>query len=157
MVYTWYIHCIYLVYTQNILYICLVYSKYILRIYHAVYTKNMPGIQLVYQILNGIYIAYTWYIRGISNPYGVLIHMVGIYLVKTSWVCSVPFLKLKYISYNMFIDRIYMVYHRYIIIKEGTEQTQKCFTWYIPAIWMRKPYGWNISCIYHVYSCQSWI
>ena len=78
--------------------------------------------------------------------------MAGIYLVKTSWVCSVPFLKLKHISYNMFIDKIYMVYPRYINIKKGTEQTHEVFTRYIPAIWMRTPYGFDIPDIYHVYT-----
>ena len=52
----------------------------------------------------------------------------------------------------MYILWIYLIYHTYINIKKGTEQTHKCFTWYIPYIWMRTPYGWNIPCIYHVYT-----
>jgi hypothetical protein len=78
--------------------------------------------------------------------------MAGIYLVKTSWVCSVPFLKLKHIPYHRFILRIFMVYHRYIIIKKGTEQTHEVFTRYIPAIWMTCPYAFDMPCIYHVYT-----
>ena len=78
--------------------------------------------------------------------------MAGIYLVKYKWVCSVPFLKLKYITYDRFIHRIYMVYTRYINIKKGTEQTHFYFTRYIPAIWIRTPYGFDIPDIYHVYT-----
>ena len=78
--------------------------------------------------------------------------MAGIYLVKYKWVCSVPFLKLKYITYDRFIHRIYMVYNRYINIKKGTEQTHFYFTRYIPGIWMTCPYGCDIPRINHVYT-----
>jgi hypothetical protein len=35
--------------------------------------------------------------------------------------------------------------------KKGTEQTHEVFTRYMPAIWMRTPYGFDIPGIYHVY------
>ena len=47
---------------------------------------------------------------------------------------------------------INMIYHRYIIIKKGTEQTHFYFTRYIPAIWMRSPYAFDIPYIYLVYT-----
>ncbi len=57
-----------------------------------------------------------------------------------------------YLWYNLNIKKIFMEYQRYIIIKIGTEQTQKCFTMYIPSICMTSTYDWNIPCIYHVYT-----
>ena len=45
-----------------------------------------------------------------------------------------------------------MVYHRYINIIKGTEQTHEVFTRYIQAIWMTCPYGFDIPGINHVYT-----
>ena len=60
--------------------------------------------------MNDIYIynismVYTWYIHGILHVYAVLIDMSGIYLVKTSWVCSVPFFIMIYLGYTMNISK----------------------------------------------------
>ena len=45
-----------------------------------------------------------------------------------------------------------MIYHRYINIKKGTEQTHLYFSWYIPHIWITFPYAFDISsntaCLY---------
>ncbi len=105
-----------------------------------------------------VYISYQlWYIHGISQSYVDVINMVGIYVVKHFWVCSIPFFIMIYLWYNLNIKRIFMEYQRYIIIKKGadsTEQTQKCFTTYIPSICMTSTYDWNTSCIYHVYTRQ---
>ncbi len=48
---------------------------------------------------------YTWYIPGILHVYAVLIDMSGIYLVKNSWVCSVPFFIMIYRGYTMNISK----------------------------------------------------
>ena len=47
---------------------------------------------------------YTWYIHGILHVYAVLKDMSGVYLVKTSWVCSVPFFIMIYLCYTMNIS-----------------------------------------------------
>ncbi len=47
---------------------------------------------------------------------------------------------------------IYIVHHRYIIIKKGTEQTHEVLTRYIPDISVRSAYTFHIPCIYHVYT-----
>ncbi len=99
-----------------------------------------------------IYIVYTWYIHGIWNVHAVLTDMSGIYLVNTSWVCSIPFFKMIYLWYTMCIQRIYIVYHRYSIINKGTEQTHEVFTRYIPDISVRTAYTFHIPCIYHVFT-----
>ena len=52
----------------------------------------------------------------------------------------------------MFIHWIFMVYHRYINIKKGTEQTHLYFSWYIPHIWITFPYAFDINGIYHTYT-----
>ena len=48
--------------------------------------------------------------------------------------------------------RIYIVYHRYIIIKKGKEQTHEVWTRHISNILVRTAYYWNMPCIYHVYT-----
>ncbi len=90
----------------------------------------------IHDIYN-IYIIYTWYIHGVWIVYAVLTDMSGIYLVNTSWVC---------------ILWIYIVYHRYVIIKKGTEQNHEVCTRYIPDISVRTAYKFYIPCIYHVYT-----
>ena len=50
---------------------------------------------------------YTWYIHGIFHVYAILIDMSGIYLVKNSWVCSVPFFIMIYRGYTMNILEIF--------------------------------------------------
>jgi hypothetical protein len=77
---------------SNILCMCNIYTLYIPCIYN-VYVWYVKGISHI----PWIYMVYTWFIPGISNPYGHVIHMAGIYLVKTSWVCSVPFFILIYL------------------------------------------------------------
>jgi hypothetical protein len=68
---------------KDIICIYIVYTWYIL----------MRDGAFVYEwYIHSIYMVYTWYIHGILHVYAVLIDMSGIYLVKTSWVCSVPFL-----------------------------------------------------------------
>ena len=52
----------------------------------------------------------------------------------------------------MNIQWINMIYHRYINIKKGTEQTHLYFSWYIPHIWITFPYAFDIHGIYHVYT-----
>ena len=61
--------------------------------------------------MNDIYIVYIWYIHGILHVYAVLIDMSGIYLVKNSWVCSVPFFIMIYRGYTMNILEIYFIYY----------------------------------------------
>ena len=78
--------------------------------------------------------------------------MSSIYLVHTSWVCSVPFFIIIYLWYIMYITRIYKVYYEYIIIKKGTEQTHEIWTRHIQDILVRTAYYWNMPCIYHVYT-----
>ncbi len=46
--------------------------------------------------------SYTWYIHGINKFYVVLIHMVGIYIVKHFWFCSIPLFIMIYLRYNLF-------------------------------------------------------
>ncbi len=94
-IYTKYIQCIYRVYTIYIyiLGVCNVYTKD----NDVVYTMNILGIYLVYQIPTGICMVYTWYMHDILHVYAVLNDMSCIYLVKTSWVCSVPFFIMIYI------------------------------------------------------------
>jgi len=150
--YTIHIPGIYIGYTIHIYCICKVYTKDKQCSIYNEYAWYITGISHPDWYMHGIYMVYTWYIHGIFHPYGVLIHMYGIYHVKHLWVCSVPFFILIYLWYTMYILWIYLIYHTYINIKKGTEQTHKCFTWYIPYIWMRTPYGWNIPCIYHVYT-----
>ena len=58
--------------------------------------RLIHDVNLYPQHMHGIYMVYTWYIHGIFHPYGVLIHMYGIYHVKHLWVCSVPFFILIY-------------------------------------------------------------
>ena len=99
-----------------------------------------------------IYIIYIWYIHGILHVYAVLIDMSGIYLVKTSWVCSVPFFLMICLGYTMNILGIFILYPRYIIIKKGMEQTHEVLTRYIPDISLRTAYTCNTPCIYHVYT-----
>ncbi len=55
-----------------------------------------------------------------------------------------------YLWYSMNIKRIFMEYQRYIIIKKGKEQTQKCTD--ILTVCMTSRYDWNIPYIYHVYT-----
>ncbi len=74
---------------------------------------------------------YTWYIHGILHVYAVLTNTSGIYLVKTSWVCSVPFIYLTYRSGR----HIHVKYHVY--------------TMYIPLIYL---HGSDIPVIFNVYS-----
>ncbi len=60
--------------------------------------------------MNDIYVVYIWYIHGIHgilHVYAILIDMSGIYLVKISWVCSVPFLIMIYLGYTMNILGIF--------------------------------------------------
>ncbi len=124
-------------------YIYMVYTWYIL----------MRDGELVYEwYIYNIYMVYTWYIHGILHVYAVLTDMSGIYLVNTSWVCSLPFFIMIYLWYTMYIFEIYIVYQRYIIIKKGTEQTDEVLTRYIPDISVRTAYTCNIPCIYHVYT-----
>ena len=52
----------------------------------------------------------------------------------------------------MNIQWIFMVYHMYINIKKGTEQTHLYYSWYIPHICIRSTYGFDIHGIYHVYT-----
>ncbi len=59
--YTIYIPSIYNVYTIYILGICDVYTED----NHVVYTMNILGMKLVYQIPISICMVYTWYIQGI--------------------------------------------------------------------------------------------
>ena len=47
---------------------------------------------------------------------------------------------------------IFIVYHRYINLKKGTEQTHLYYSWYIPHICIRSTYGFNIHGIYHTYT-----
>ena len=108
--------------------ICHVYTWYM----YCIYTKYTIHMNYVYNVYTddipcSIYKEYAWYITGISH------------------------LEL-YITYYRFILRIFMVYHRYIIIKNGTEQTHFYFTRYIPSIWMTCPYAFDMPCIYHVYT-----
>ncbi len=44
----------------------MVYTWYILRIIHEVYTRNIHCIKLVYQSSVGIYMVYLWYIHAIT-------------------------------------------------------------------------------------------
>ncbi len=82
--------------------------------------------------MHGIYMVYTWYIPVIRRP--------------LQYVRHIPSKNL------MCLQRIYILYQRYIIGKKGTEQTHEVFTRYIPEILKRTAYNWNIPCIYHVYS-----
>ena len=50
--------------------------------------------------------------------------------------------------YPLDIHGISLVYH----YKKGMEQTHFYFTRYIPYIWMRTPYAFDIHGIYHVYN-----
>ena len=65
-VYTWYINRIYLEYSLK-----------------KKYTWYIPYIYLFEKV-------YIWYIPGIYLSYDHLVHIPGLYLVKTLWVCSVP-------------------------------------------------------------------
>ena len=67
---------------KDIICIYIVYTWYIL----------MRDGAFVYEwYIHSIYMVYTWYIHGILHVYAVLIDMSCIYLVRTSWVCSIPF------------------------------------------------------------------
>ncbi len=61
----------------------------------------------MYQNGAGISMVYTWYIYGILHVYAVLIDMSGIYLVKNSWVSSIPFFIMIYLGYTMNISKIF--------------------------------------------------
>ena len=75
--YTGYIPGIYLEHTWHINGLHLVYS------FKTVYTCLIQGIWLFKKV-------YTWYILGIYQTYDHLVHIPGLYLEKTLWVCSVP-------------------------------------------------------------------
>ena len=47
---------------------------------------------------------------------------------------------------------IFIVYHRYINLKKGMEQTHLYYSWYIPHICIRSTYGFDIHGIYHTYT-----
>ncbi len=66
-------------------------------------------------------------------------------LLSTFFYNDIPVI---YHVYPLDIDGIYL----YSIIKKGKEQTHLYFTWYIPYIWIRTPYVFDIHGIYHVYS-----
>ena len=53
---------------------------------------------------------------------------------------------------HMMLQWIFMIYHSYINIKKGTEQTHLYFSWYIPHIWITFPYAFDIHGIYHTYT-----
>jgi hypothetical protein len=58
--------CIFMVNTKDIQFIYLVYTMYVLRITHVVYTMNffwyITGISEPDRYIHGIYMVYTWYV-----------------------------------------------------------------------------------------------
>ncbi len=88
------------------------------------------------------------YIKGIwfPNPYVWYIPCkVKMGLFHTFLYNDIPVI---YHEYSMDKHEISKVYH----YKKGMEQTHFYFTWYIPYIWIRKPYVFDIYGIYHVYT-----
>ncbi len=135
-------YCTFNVYTKDIP--CSIYNEY---------AWFITGISHPDQYMHGIYKVYIWYIKGIwcSHPYGWYIPC------KIKWVCSLPFFIMIYLWYNdipviMFIQRMLMVYYRYIIIKKVQYKPILFYKVYIPAIWMRTPYAFDIPYIFLVYT-----
>ena len=52
----------------------------------------------------------------------------------------------------LYIMKIYLAYHKDIIIKKGTEQTHEVWSGYIPGILVTWAYAWNMPCIWTVYT-----
>ncbi len=168
-----YVPCIYIVYYRNIQIISHVCPEYI----HGIYLRYTIHMNCIYDVYTkdkqcSIYNEYAWYITVISHPdwYMHGIYKIYTWYIKGIWCSQWPVYTLwnkngfvPYLFYND-IPVIYheylwinMIYHRYIIIKKGMEQTHFYFTRYIPAIWMRTPYAFDIPyipCIYHAYTSQ---
>ncbi len=85
-----------------------------------------------------IHMVYTWYTHGTWNVYADLTDMSGIYLVNTSWVCSVPFFIMIYLWCTMYIQRIYIVHH---ISCMYIHDIYHVYTWYILYIYIYSTYN----------------
>ena len=115
----------------------------------------MPGIYLVYQILNCIYMVYTWYIKSIWTC-----HRFGLYI---------PCKNLMGLFSTFFYNDIPVIYHEYPLDKHDVLQVYHYkkkvrnksiyILLGIPSIWMMTPYAFDIPCIYipcihHTYTCK---
>ena len=85
----------------------------------------------------------------IFHVYAVLTDNSGIYLVNTSWVCSVPFFIMIYLGYTMNISKIiYHVYTMYI------PYTYYVYIIHIQMLHLSLVYTMYIPCIYILYPCM---
>ncbi len=140
-------YMLYQLYIQ--VYVCYIHGIYM--IYTAVRWKHIVAADLYFVCvyIHGIFIyvillLYTWYIHGIFQFYAIHTNMVGIYLAKFSWVCSVPVTICQVYWWRRHSTGIYRVHTMYIacICRSGCDIPLKYqeYTWYIP-------HG-----IYHVYT-----
>ncbi len=111
------------------------------------YTINIPvrfsGYTVQNSLIYMVYLGYTWHIQSISYSNFLDIQC------KILWYTSKYIIYIK--VYLMYILRIYIVYHKDIIIKKGTEQTHEVWSRYIPGILVTWAYDWNIPGIPGIY------
>ena len=108
--------------------------------------------------------AIYWYIHGIYMIYSDVSrkHMVTANLFRVCMYLYVIYIYYIHIIYQVYtryipgilshMSWIYIVYHKDIIIKKGTEQTHEVWSRYIPGILVTWAYDWNIPGIYLVYN-----